>query len=99
MQSLNNTLGILAALVSFAVVGSLVLQAWKNYKRKSTEGFSPSIPYVGALAYSLWAGYAWTKPLPDYYLGLSQAAGALVAYVLVYQVVRYKPNGSKGTPS
>ncbi|NTW46011.1 MAG: PQ-loop repeat-containing protein [Candidatus Moranbacteria bacterium] len=97
MENVNNILGMLVALVSIAVVGSLALQAWKNYKRKSTEGFSPSIPYVGALAYSLWAGYAWTKQTPDYYLGYSQASGALVAYLLVYQVIRYKRTGS--TPS
>lgn len=90
LGTVNMVSGLLASIASFAVVGSMVLQALKNRKNRSTEGFSSAIAFVASVTYTLWGVYAWTKPTPDHYLGYSQVAGALVAYFLVYQVVRYR---------
>ncbi len=82
-------LGTIATIASLViVVVGLPHQIYKNYTRKTCEGLAPSLIYASCCTYTLWALYGWTKP--DYFLATSQTPGAILAYVLLFQLLYYR---------
>jgi uncharacterized protein with PQ loop repeat len=88
---LEKILGILAVTSSFyAILIGLTSQVWKNYKRKSVDGFSPHFFFSVYVLYVLWMSYGLAKPGIDYYLVVPNMFAVLIGAVFIYQFVAYR---------
>lgn len=86
-----NIIGSMAMIASLIVIFvGLIGQVRQNYKNKSTKGLSNYLVYSACLTYTLWCIYGWLRR--DYFLGITQTFGAIVSYVLLFQVFAYKNN-------
>jgi len=63
-------------------------QVKKNYSRKSTEGLSSIYFILLAVSYSFWMFYGFSKN--DYVLIIPGIAGAMMSYIIVFQIQYYK---------
>ena len=88
-MAFNDLIGSAATLASlaFAFLG-LPHQIYRNWKQGDCEGVAPTLIYAGVCTYTLWALYGWTKP--DYFIAWAQTPGAIFAWILVYQMTKYK---------
>jgi uncharacterized protein with PQ loop repeat len=87
--TLISMLGFLAAGASLAIILlGLPAQIIKNYRRKSSDGLEPSLIYSVLVAYTLWSLYGWFKP--DLFLAISQTPGCVLAFVLLFQMFKYR---------
>lgn len=87
-MTLVTGLGTSAMIMSLTIaLAGLPAQIYKNYKNKSSGGFSFILAYSACIAYTLWACYGWIKP--DYFLAVSQTVGGFISYILVWQMHYY----------
>ncbi|MDO8603803.1 MAG: SemiSWEET family transporter [bacterium] len=83
------TIGYITIALSLLVTGiGMTSQARKNYLRKSTEGLSFMYFILLAVSYSFWVYYGFS--IFDYVLIIPMAVGALVSYIIVFQIYYYK---------
>ncbi|OGS36971.1 MAG: hypothetical protein A2293_01995 [Elusimicrobia bacterium RIFOXYB2_FULL_49_7] len=95
MASLNTVLGTLAMTVSIIYLCfGLPLQIIKNFKRKSTEGFSFIFALFFSFSIGLWVLYAWTKTPREYYILISNLPGFILSLVLLFQFWLYRKRRS-----
>jgi uncharacterized protein with PQ loop repeat len=81
--------GGLATMASlFIIIIGLPAQIIRNYRNKSTKGIAHSLIYAAAVTYTLWSIYAWTEP--NIYLAVSQTPGAILSFVLLWQIIHYR---------
>ena len=88
------SIGVIATTASLVLLLGFVSQIMKNYRRKSCEGLSTNLIYSACIAYTLWGVYGITKP--DIYLILSQIPGAILSFILLFQLFYYKKKRIKG---
>ncbi len=82
-------IGYITIALSLLVTGlGMTSQAKKNYIRKSTEGLSPVYFILLAISYSFWVYYGFSKH--DYVLIVPMTVGAIVSYLIVFQIHYYK---------
>lgn len=83
------TIKIITVVLSLIVTClGLMSQVRKNYIRKSTEGLSSFYFIVLAVSYSFWSAYGFAQS--DLVLIIPMTLGAIMSWVVVGQVVRYK---------
>ena len=82
-------LGVLATVSSLTIIVlGLPAQIIRNYRRQSCEGIDPKLIYSICVAYSIWSLYGWAKL--DWPLAISQTPGAILAFVLLFQLIIYR---------
>lgn len=80
---------IITITLSLIVTGlGLTSQAWKNKRRKSTEGLSFFYFFILAISYSFWTAYGLVQH--DFVLIIPMSLGAIVSWFVVVQFFLYK---------
>lgn len=87
---------IIAAIVGIltVIIGVLVKivgfpdQFMKNYKRKSTEGYSTLFIFLAFISYILWTLHGYLQG--DWVLLVGQGVGILTTGMIVFQVIQYR---------
>ena len=63
-------------------------QIAKNFKRKSTEGYSTLSILLVFLSYLLWTIYGWLQR--DWVIIIGMSIGVLVTGIIIYQIFSYR---------
>jgi uncharacterized protein with PQ loop repeat len=84
-------IGWIATIVTIAYTSyGLPVQFYKNYKKKSTEGLSPSMIVMMFLTFLSWVIYAAMKSPPDFYIMVCNFIGAVWAFIILIQIWIYR---------
>ncbi len=84
-----SVIGVTATISSLTIIAlGLPAQIIKNYRRKSCSGLAPSLVFSACCSYTLWTLYGWTKP--DWFLVVAQTPGCALAFILLFQLFRYR---------
>lgn len=85
-----NIAGVLANLVSYALIIGIVVQVIKNYRHKSTQGLSTFFMSVATATFFCWGIYGVLKN--DLYLIIYHPVAFAVNTVIIIQIVIYRKN-------
>ncbi len=89
-------LGYITIALSLLVTGlGMTSQARKNYLGKSTRGLSLIYFILLAISYSFWVFYGISKK--DLVLIIPMSVGAVVSYVILFQIYYYGSNSNKSS--
>jgi len=82
-------IGVLTVIIGILVkILGFPDQFMKNYKRKSTEGYSTIFISLAFLSYILWTLHGYLQG--DWVLLIGQGVGILTTGMIVFQVFYYK---------
>lgn len=91
-MNLVDQFGWAAAIITTVYSGfGLPVQVRKNYVSKSVQGLSLTMTVLQLLTFSSWVMYAAIKPVPDWYVIISNAPGALCDVLILWQFALYRP--------
>jgi uncharacterized protein with PQ loop repeat len=87
----NCVLGWLASFGTIAYLSvGVPFQIHKNFRNKSTKGFSLGLVIFMIVSIVLWMAYAWTKEPKDLFILGSNLPGLLFSLILLGQFYLYR---------
>jgi uncharacterized protein with PQ loop repeat len=93
-----DTVGTVACVITTIYTSlGLPVQVHKNYTQKSVSGLSLPMMVMSFCTFNSWVLYGAIKPIPDWYVIISNGPGVLFIGVVLVQFFLYRNNKAAGS--
>ena len=98
-MNIVDTIGFTACIITTAYTSlGMPVQIYQNYKTKSTAGLSLPMMCMALCTFTSWVVYGLVKPIPDWYVIVSNGPGVVCIASILVQFYLYRGNNA-ATPA